>query len=348
MKTKVLIVDDSAVVRNLLHQILSSEPGIEVVGTAPDPYVARDKIVKLNPDVITLDVEMPRMDGITFLGKLMKHFPIPVVIVSSLTQKGAVTTLEAFEAGAVEVIAKPDIDVTKGLEQISKDIVEKVKIAAHARVAKKREKLEKSAGKSVRLKGSALAKSTNKVIAIGASTGGTEAIREVLRRMPANCPGTIVVQHMPEKFTKAFARRLNEQCVMEVREACNGDGVVPGTALIAPGSHHMVLKRSGARYYVSLNQDPPVFHQRPSVDVLFESVATYAGANSVGIIMTGMGADGARGLLKMKEAGARTIAQDEKSCIVFGMPREAIKIGAVEKVASLSDIPKKIISACTG
>lgn len=346
MKKKVLIVDDSAVVRNLISSILSSDKDIDVIGSAPDPYIARDKIVKYNPDVITLDVEMPRMDGITFLKKLMRYFPIPVVIVSSLTQEGAITTMKAFEAGAIEVIAKPEMDVTKGMDIIASDIIEKVKIAASARVRKRVENERKEAEPTPLIKTRALAQSTHKIIAIGASTGGTEAIREVLTRMPADSPGTLIVQHMPEKFTRAFAERLNEQCAVEVREAREGDGVYPGTALIAPGNHHMVLKRSGARYYVSLNQEAPVFHQRPSVEVLFESVATYAGPNSVGLIMTGMGSDGAKGLLSMKTAGAKTIAQDEKSSVVFGMPKEAIKIGAVQKIVSLKDIPLTLLKMC--
>ena len=344
MKKKVLIVDDSAVVRDLMYSILSQDRDLDVIGSAPDPYIARDKIVKYNPDVITLDVEMPRMDGITFLKKLMKHFPIPVVIVSSLTQEGAVTTMKAFEAGAIDVIAKPQMDITKGMDLIAAQIIEKVKTAASARVMKRDDREETLNSHTRTIITRALAQSTHKIIAIGASTGGTEAIREVLTRMPADTPGTVIVQHMPEKFTKAFAERLNEQCKVEVREAREGDGVYPGVALIAPGSHHMVLKRSGARYYVSLNQNPPVFHQRPSVEVLFESVATYAGANAVGLIMTGMGADGAKGLLTMKEAGARTIAQDEKSCVVFGMPKEAIKLGAAEKIVSLRDIPQTLLS----
>lgn len=342
MKTKVLIVDDSAVVRNLLTTILSKDPSIEVIGTAPDPYIARDKIVRLKPDVIALDVEMPRMDGITFLGKLMRHFPVPVVIVSSLTQDGAITTMKAFEAGAVDVIAKPEMDITKGIEVIASTIIAKVKAAASAKVVKK-EGRPKTVSKSLRAATRSLAQSTYKIVAIGASTGGTEAIREVLTRMPADSPGTVIVQHMPEKFTKAFAERLNSQCAMEVREAREGDGVIQGRALIAPGSHHMIFKRSGARYYVTLNQDPPVHHQRPSVDVLFDSVATYAGANSVGVILTGMGSDGARGLLKMKEAGANTIAQDEKSCVVYGMPKEAAKLGGADKILPLKDIAGAVL-----
>lgn len=345
-KIKVLIVDDSAVVRNLLTTILSSDRHIEVVGTAPDPFIARDKVVRLKPDVLTLDVEMPRMDGITFLGKLMAHFPIPVVIVSSLTQKGAETTIKAFEAGAVDVIAKPEMDVSKGIEVISADIIAKVRAAASAKVSKRRHPPVASK-KAKRPVHRALVKSTNKVIAIGASTGGTEAIRAVLEALPADTPGTVIVQHMPEKFSKAFAERLNSICAMEVREAKEGDGVIPGTALIAPGSHHMVLKRSGARYYVSLNQDAPVHHQRPAVDVLFDSVANFAGPNSVGAVLTGMGADGAAGLLHMREAGARTLAQDEATSIVYGMPKEAAKLGAAEKILPLQDVARMIIKCVT-
>ena len=347
MKTKVLIVDDSAVVRDLLTLILSKDAGIEVVGTAPDPYIARDKILKFNPHVMTLDVEMPRMDGITFLGKLMSHYPLPVVIVSSLTQRGAATTIEAMEAGAIDVIAKPRIDVKRGFEKISMEIIEKVKAAASANVKKKSAAAKVATAKPRPLRSRALVESTNKIVAIGASTGGTEAIKEVLVRMPADTPGTVVVQHMPEKFTKSFADRLNTLCTMQVREARDGDGVIPGTVLIAPGSYHMCLKRSGARYYVKLNRNPPVCHQRPSVDVLFDSVATYAGANAVGVILTGMGADGASGLLKMKEAGAKTIAQNEESSVVFGMPKEAIKVGAVDKIVTLLDVPGKILKSFT-
>lgn len=346
-KIKVLIVDDSAVVRNLLSEILSCDPGIEVIGAAPDPYIARDKIVRYSPNVITLDVEMPRMDGITFLEKLMKHYPLPVVIVSSLTQEGAVTTLKAFEAGAIDVIAKPLMDVSRGIEIISREILEKVKVAAAANVRKRyHDAGEDRPAKESGIERRALAQSTNKVVAIGASTGGTEAIKEVLSRMPANSPGTMIVQHMPEKFTTAFAKRLNGICAMDVREARSGDSVIQGTALIAPGNHHMRLKRSGARYYVVLDQGAPVFHQRPSVNLLFESVATYAGGNSIGVLLTGMGADGAGGLLRMKEAGALTIAQNKESCIVFGMPKEAIKKGAAEKIVHLRNIAGEIITAC--
>jgi len=340
---KVLIVDDSAVARNFLKETLSKEPSIEVVGTAPDPFIARDKIIKFNPDVITLDVEMPRMDGITFLKKLMRYYPIPVVILSSLTQRGAATTIEALEEGAVDVIAKPQIDIIKGMEEISREIIEKVKNASHARIKKKIDSEPSRICISPQISG-ALKQTTNKVIAIGASTGGTEAIKEVLTRLPANSPGTLIVQHMPEQFTRAFAERLNTLCSIEVREAKDGESVIPGTALIAPGNYHMQFRRSGARYFVKLNQESPVFHQRPSVDVLFESVAAYAGSNATGVLLTGMGADGASGLLKMREAGAKTIAQDEESCVVFGMPKEAIRLGAAEKILPLEKISYAIIA----
>lgn len=338
---KVLIVDDSAVVRSFLKDLLMSDPEIEVVGTAPDPFVARDKILKYNPDVITLDVEMPRMDGITFLKKLMRYYPIPVVILSSLTQSGMATTIEAMEEGAVDVIAKPRMDIIKGMEQISREVIDKIKNAAKAKIRKKKEVNKEDSAPLVTRK--ALQQSTNKIIAIGASTGGTEAIKDILVRLPADAPGIVVVQHMPEKFTKAFAERLNSQCAMEVKEAKDGDGVIPGTVLIAPGNYHMKFMRSGARYFVKLNQEQPVYHQRPSVNVLFDSVAEYAGSNATGVILTGMGADGAAGLLKMRQAGAITIAQDEESCIVFGMPKEAIKLGAVEKVLPLEKIPVAIL-----
>ncbi len=346
---KLLIVDDSAVVRAFLKDIFDKDREIEVVGTAPDPYVARDKILRYEPDVITLDVEMPRMDGITFLKKLMTYHPVPVVILSSLTQKGAATTLQAMEEGAVDIIAKPEMSLVKGLEQISLDITSKVKAAAQARVAKrgKAETKKTNSSKPIQIQSKALKQSTHKIIAIGASTGGTEAIKAVLTRMPPDAPAILIVQHMPEKFTKAFAERLNTQSAMEVREAKNGDGVLPGTALIAPGSYHMVLRRDGARYFIKLNQEEPVHHQRPSVDVLFDSVATYAGTNATGVLMTGMGSDGASGLLKMREAGALTIAQDEESSVVYGMPKEAVTLDAVDRVCSLDNIPVTMLSFAT-
>ncbi|MDH4226779.1 MAG: chemotaxis response regulator protein-glutamate methylesterase [Deltaproteobacteria bacterium] len=345
MPTKVLIIDDSALVRNLLKEVFAKDPSIEVVGSAPDPFVARDKIIKYNPDVITLDVEMPRMDGITFLKKLMRYYPIPVIILSSLTQKGALTTLEAMEEGAVEVIAKPSLDITKGIEVISRDIIEKVKGAAAAKVRKRveEEKSEKPRVIERIRERTALTQSTHKIIAIGASTGGTEAVRFVLERMPPTAPGILIVQHMPEKFTKAFAERLDGLCAVNVKEAKDGDAVIQGTALIAPGNYHMQLRRDGARYYVKLDQGERVFHQRPSVDVLFDSVAKYAGRNAVGAVLTGMGADGAAGLLKMRQAGARTMAQDEESCVVFGMPKEAIKLGGAEKIVALGNVTDELL-----
>lgn len=338
-KIKVLIVDDSAIVRKIFSEELSKFVDIEIVGTAPDPFIARDKILKLQPDVITLDIEMPRMDGITFLTKLMKHYPLPVIIVSSLTQKGGKLTLEAMDKGAVEVIAKPGGSYSVG--DMSVQLADKIRAASRVRVTKR--DLGKAFGvaKPVRIK--AITRTTNKVIAIGASTGGTEALKNVLIRMPQNSPGITVVQHMPANFTTAFAERLNGICQITVREARNNDSVIPGTALIAPGNFHMILRRSGARYYVQIKDGPMVHHQRPAVDVLFKSTAQYAGSNSIGVILTGMGSDGAKGLLEMKNAGARTIAQDENTCVVFGMPREAINLGAVDKVAPIDRIAGEII-----
>jgi len=338
-KIKVLVVDDSAVVRKVFSEELSREPDIEVVGTAPDPYVARDKIVKLKPDVITLDVEMPRMDGITFLRKLMKHYPLPVIIVSSLTRKGGALALEAMDAGAVEVICKPGEAYSVG--DMSVQLAEKIRAAARARVERKASPAGARSTGLVETRLS-LAESTNKVIAIGASTGGTEALKVVLTQFPPTIPGIMVVQHMPAKFTASFAERLNELCQIHVKEAEDGDSVVPGTALIAPGNYHMVMRRSGARYYVQIKSGPLVCHQRPAVDVLFNSVAVYGGSNAVGVILTGMGRDGAQGMLKMKEAGARNIAQDEKSCVVFGMPKEAIEAGGVDEVVPLEQIPGRV------
>ncbi|MCR4291742.1 MAG: chemotaxis response regulator protein-glutamate methylesterase [Candidatus Kuenenia sp.] len=340
-KIKVLIVDDSAVVRKILSSGLSKYPDIEVVGTAPDPFVARDKIVTLKPDVVTLDVEMPRMDGISFLQRLMAYYPLPVIMVSSLTQSGCETTLKALEVGAVDFVAKPTMDVSTSLNDVMDELVEKIRTSVKVKIKKK---VLKTTDTKRPQTSHALIKTTHKIVAIGASTGGTEALKEVLTQMPPNAPGIVIVQHMPALFTKAFADRLNTLCAIRVSEAKDGESVVPGMALIAPGGYHMALNRSGARYYVTINQDPPVRRHRPSVEVLFESVAKYAGANAIGVIMTGMGDDGACGLLKMKEAGANTIAQDEESCVVFGMPKEAIKLGAAEKIVSLEKIPSAILS----
>lgn len=338
---KVLIVDDSAVVRKVFSEQLSKQKGITVIGTAPDPYVARDKIVRLKPDVITLDIEMPRMDGITFLRKLMKYYPLPVIIVSSLTTKGSKLAFEALSLGALEVISKPSAAYSVG--DMSIQLAEKIRAVSRIRVmpsgAKKAERAPLAA-----IESKALSVTTNKIIAIGASTGGTEAIKKVLTRLPQNFPGIVVVQHMPAQFTTSFAERLDELCRMNVVEAKNGDTVINGRVLIAPGNYHMIFKRSGARYYVEIKKGPLVHYQRPAVDVLFKSVARYAGANALGIILTGMGKDGAAGMLDMKKAGAVNIAQDEKSSVVFGMPKEAIKIGAVDHVQDINAIAGKASS----
>jgi two-component system chemotaxis response regulator CheB len=330
--TRVLIVDDSSVVRSILSRQLSEHPDIEVVGTAPDPYVARDRIVQLEPDVVTLDIEMPRMDGITFLRKLMAYHPVPVVIVSSLTPAGGELALEAMEAGAVEVVAKPGPAYTVG--DMAAQLADKVIAAAQVQVDRRQEPVA-----CRKTQGLALARTTNKVLAFGASTGGTVALQSVLTSMPPDSPGIVAVLHMPEHFTAAYARRLRDLCAIDVREASDGDMVVRGRALIAPGNRHTLLTRSGATYMVTVRDGPAVNHQRPSVDVLFKSVARYAGRNAVGVLMTGMGRDGAAGLKEMRVAGARTIAQDEASCVVFGMPAEAIRLGAAERVLPLTDIP---------
>ena len=340
---RVLIVDDSAVVRKVFASELSKERGIEVIGTAPDPYVARDKIVHLQPDVITLDIEMPRMDGLTFLRKLMKHYPLPVIVVSSLTPKGGAMALEALAAGALEVICKPTAAYSVG--DMSVQLAHKIRAVAHVDM---RARFENRAPLSISpIANAALRQTTHKIIAIGASTGGTEAIKSVLMGMPHNAPGIVIVQHMPAQFTTSFAERLDSLCQVRVKEAENGDSVVNGTALLAPGNFHMLLKRSGARYYVEIKTGPMVHHQRPAVDVLFRSVSKTAGANAVGILLTGMGADGAAGMLEMKNAGAKTIAQDEKSCVVFGMPKEAIKRGAADRVAALEDITRAALQMVT-
>ena len=338
-KIKVLIVDDSAIVRKVFSQELSKYPDIEIVGTAPDPFVARDKILKLKPDVITLDVEMPRMDGVTFLRKLMKYYPIPVIIVSSLTQKGGKLTLEALDIGAVDVIAKPGGSFSVG--DMSSQLLGKIRAASKVRMSRENKNSRPDSEKVEPMK--ALAETSHKIIAIGASTGGTEALKEVLSKMPVNSPGILVVQHMPAKFTTAFAERLDGLCQIRVREAKDGDSVNPGTALIAPGNLHMILRRSGARYYVEVKNGPMVHHQRPAVDILFKSTAKYAGPNSIGAILTGMGTDGAAGLLEMRQAGAGTIAQDENTCVVFGMPKESIKLGAVDKVVPIYQVAHEII-----
>ncbi|MEL6109090.1 MAG: chemotaxis response regulator protein-glutamate methylesterase [Planctomycetota bacterium] len=337
-KTKVLVVDDSALMRQIIVKILSSQPDLEVIGAASDPYKARERILAEKPDVITLDVEMPRMDGLTFLGKLMRSRPIPTVMVSSLTEKGCDTTLRALELGAVDFVTKPRVDVSNGMANIGEEIAEKVRIASKASV-KRLETAATADSPTV----DALITSTHKVIAIGTSTGGTQALAQVLPKLPSNTPGIVVVVHMPAGFTGRFARRLNEQCQLDIKEAEPGDMVIPGRVLIAPGNNHMTLRRSGARYMVSTNDDPPVNQFRPSVDVLMKSCAKYIGSNAVGVILTGMGHDGAQGLLAMKKAGAVTLAQDEQSCVVYGMPKEAIRVGAVDHVLPLDKIADGIL-----
>ncbi|GJL53232.1 MAG: chemotaxis response regulator protein-glutamate methylesterase 1 [Nitrospirales bacterium] len=343
-KIRVLIVDDSALIRGVMTELLRQDPDIEVVGSATDPYAARDKIKSLNPDVLTLDVEMPKMDGLTFLQKVMAGHPMPVLMVSSLTESGCETTLRALEFGAVDFITKPKIDVQHGLEELAETITSKVKIAAAATVRKR----APAAANPDRLRElatqSSMIKTTDTIIAIGASTGGTEALKELLEVLPPSVPPIVMTQHMPERFTKTFADRLNDVCQISVKEAEDGDSVIPGQALLAPGNYHMELRRSGARYHVTLNQHPPINRHRPAVDVMFRSVANYAGANSLGVILTGMGNDGAAGMFEMKKAGAFNIAQDEASCVVFGMPKEAIKAGGVDKILPLSDIPAAMLS----
>ncbi len=336
---RVLIVDDSAIVRKVLNKQLCRYPGIEVVGTAPDPYVARDKIMALQPDVLTLDVEMPRMDGITFLRKLMKHQPIPVIILSSLTPKGGKTAMEALDAGAVEVMCKPG--QAYSVSEACDALVYRIKAASKAHLRVPPIAACRGSASPKRLH---MVETTDKIFAIGASTGGVQALTQVLTAFPANAPGTVVVQHMPAKFTTSFADRLNQECAVHVSEAKDGDHVISGRVLIAPGGYHMQLKRSGANYYVSITEGDPVCRQKPSVEVLFNSVAQYAGSNAVGAILTGMGDDGARGLLNMRQNGAHTVAQNEQSCVVFGMPKEAIEVGAAEKVVSLSDMAQTLIN----
>jgi two-component system chemotaxis response regulator CheB len=348
-KIRVLIVDDSAVMRQVLTEILSHDPEIEVVGTASDPYVAREKILRLNPDVLTLDVEMPRMDGLTFLEKLMRAHPMPVLMVSSLTQKDCDTTVRALELGAIDCVTKPQLDVRSGTLDQADEIVSKVKIAARARVRRR------SRAAHGRLQGGEQSlheraqsvgfRTTHKVIAVGASTGGTEALVRLLTPLPADSPGIVIVQHMPAGFTTSFAGRLDSLCRVRVHEAKNGDRVLAGHVLLAPGNFHMEIARSGVEISARVFQTESVNRHRPSVDVLFHSCAQVLGPNAVGVILTGMGADGARGLLKMHEAGAYTIAQDEESCVVFGMPREAIALGAVEKIATIDDIPAAALRA---
>lgn len=350
-KIRVLVVDDSALVRETLKNILESDPDIEVMGTATDPYVAAERIKHEIPDVITLDVEMPRMDGITFLQRIMSQHPIPVVMCSSLTEKGCETTLKALEYGAVEIIQKPRVGTKRFLSDSAIYICDVVKSAASARIRpiQSARKIEKKLTADVMMPkptNFAMAQTTERIVAVGASTGGTEALKDFLEAFPVDCPGIIIVQHMPENFTAAFAKRLNSICRIEVKEAADGDTVLRGRALIAPGNRHLLLKRSGARYYTEIKEGPLVSRHRPSVDVLFRSVARYAGSNAVGVIMTGMGDDGAQGMYEMKQAGSYNIAQDEASCVVFGMPQEAIKKGCVDRILPLDAIAGMVMRVC--
>jgi len=353
-KIRVLVVDDSALVRQTLSRILSSDSQIEIMAVASDPYMAAKKILNEVPDVITLDIEMPRMDGLTFLKKIMSQHPMPVIVISSLTSKGTETAIKALELGAVEIITKPHIHTKEFFEESKITICDAVKAAAKAKIrrmarstpAPEIRKVEpKLTADSVLKKVSAnsMIKTTEKVVVVGASTGGTEALRVFLEQMPLDSPGVVIVQHMPENFTRSFAQRLNEICRITVKEAENGDTVIRGRALIAPGNHHLLLKRSGAKYYVEVKSGPLVNRHRPSVDVLFRSTAQNAGSNAIGVIMTGMGGDGAQGMLEMKEMGAYTIAQDEKSCVVYGMPKEAVKLNGVSKILSLESICAEVI-----
>ena len=354
-KIKVLIVDDSALVRQMLTEIINSDRELEVVGAAADPLIAREKIKQLNPDVLTLDVEMPRMDGISFLSNLMRLRPMPVVMVSTLTEEGAEITLDALELGAIDFITKPKIDFSNTIQDYAEDLIEKIKVAASANVTTKKKLLSKPQQFEIQKKNNADAilqlndkkpnyRLTDTIIAIGASTGGTEAIKEVLVDMPADSPGIVITQHIPEKFSTSFAKRMDSVCSMKVCEAQEGQQILPGHVYIAPGSHHLLIERSGARYICRLNDGPAVNRHKPSVNVLFRSVANQVGQNAIGAILTGMGDDGAEGLLEMKQTGAFTIAQDEQTSVVWGMPGEAVKRDATQDILPLGKIASRLIS----
>ncbi|HEY8023008.1 MAG TPA: chemotaxis response regulator protein-glutamate methylesterase [Burkholderiaceae bacterium] len=343
MKIKVLIVDDSALIRSVMSEIVGSQPDMEVVGVAPDPLVARDLIKQTNPDVLTLDVEMPKMDGLDFLEKLMRLRPMPVIMVSSLTERGSEITLRALELGAVDFVTKPKLSIQSGMREYAELITDKIRAAAKAQVRPRRiAPTQGHAEGGLPMIRNPLT-SSEKLIIVGASTGGTEAIKDFLMQMPSDCPGILITQHMPEGFTRSFAKRLDGICKIAVREAESGERILPGHAFIAPGHSHLTLARSGANYVTHLDQGPPVNRHRPSVDVLFNSAAVCAGKNAVGVILTGMGKDGALGMLEMKKAGAYNFAQDEASCVVFGMPREAIAIGAAHEVGALSELPGMVL-----
>ncbi len=343
-KIKVLCVDDSALIRSLMTEIINSQPDMMVVATAPDPLVARDLVKQHNPDVMTLDVEMPRMDGLEFLEKLMRLRPMPVVMVSSLTERGSEAALRALELGAIDFVTKPRLGIRDGLLAYTDLIADKIRIAAAARLLPARRGATPGAAPAMAPLLRSPLLSTEKLIIIGASTGGTEAIRELLQPLPPDCPGIMIAQHMPAGFTHSFAQRLNGLCRIAVSEAVHGERILPGHAYIAPGAFHLSLARSGANYVAQVDQAPPVNRHRPSIDVLFDSAAKHAGKNALGVILTGMGRDGAEGLLRMRQAGAHTLAQDEASCVVFGMPREAIAIGAVCEVAPLQEMSQRVLA----
>jgi two-component system chemotaxis response regulator CheB len=345
MKTKVLIVDDSALIRSIMKEIINSQPDMEVVGLAPDPLVARELIKQTKPDVLTLDVEMPRMDGLDFLEKLMRLRPMPVVMVSTLTERGSEITMRALELGAIDFVTKPKISIQNGMLDYADLIADKIRAASRARVKATTVRtpvLGESGEGGLPALGNPLA-SSEKLIIIGASTGGTEAIKEFLIQMPSDCPGILITQHMPEGFTRSFAKRLDSLCKISVNEATGNERILPGHAYIAPGHSHLLLARSGANYMTLLDKGPPVNRHRPSVDVLFRSAASCAGKNAVGVILTGMGKDGAQGMLEMKQAGGYNFAQDEASCVVFGMPREAIAVGATDEVGPLTELPGRVL-----
>jgi len=346
MKTKVLIIDDSALIRSILKELINAQDDMEAVGAAPDPIAAREMIKALNPDVLTLDVEMPKMDGLDFLEKLMRLRPMPVVMISSLTEKSSDITFRALELGAVDFVTKPKMDIHQGMQDYGRDITDKIRVAAKAKI-KKSSSLRVAPSQSADAVLPAVANriaTTEKIIIVGASTGGTEAIKEFLIRMPSDCPGILVTQHMPEAFTKSFAQRLDSLCKIAVKEAVHNERILPGHAYIAPGHSHLLLKRSGANYMTELSQAAPVNRHRPSVDVLFRSAANFAGANAIGVILTGMGKDGALGMKEMKDAGAYNFAQDEASCVVYGMPKEAVLAGGVDESVTLLEMTRKVLA----
>lgn len=347
MKTKVLVIDDSALIRSLLTEIINDTKDLQVIGTAPDPLVAREMIKQLNPDVLTLDVEMPRMDGLDFLEKLMRLRPMPVLMVSTLTEKGSEITLRALELGATDFVTKPKMGIAQGMQEYADEITDKIRTAAKAKISTL-QSIAKAGNAHVQQ--SALRNpliSSEKLLIIGASTGGTEAIKSFLLQMPSDCPGILITQHMPAGFTKSFADRLNSLCKISVKEAADGERILPGHAYIAPGDKHLLLGRSGANYVARLSDDEPVNRHKPSVDVLFDSAAANAGKNAIGVILTGMGKDGAAGMVRMKSSGAYNFAQNEESCVVYGMPREAVAQGGVHEVAHLKDLPKLVINYLT-